>query len=568
MAKMIPEKYDEDTFSYGERQVFQSLKSLPDEYTVFHSVKWNDRNEKGRIVWGEADFTILHPVKGILVIEVKSGGIECNDQVWTQIRTDNGMRSLMGCPLSQAGRSKYEFIKILRSSLPNGFYCMVEQAVWFPSVSYLEKIGELPPFYAKEIVLSQEALAAPQKFIDKIYAYYNSAHHTRLNQETVERIIRVFAPQFKAFPGMQSKRKEAEYVYHKMTREQSVLLDYLEEQAVAAIQGNAGTGKTMLALEKARRLSDEGQNVLFLCFNRYLYEFLARSFPIARVTYTNLYALTCKLRNSANVSDAQINELLNHYDRYDWNYKSILVDEGQDFQDDRLISLQAIAEKNQGCFYVFYDKNQLVQQWELAQWLYHADCRLVLNRNCRNSFSIAATSCKPIQIEPKLPETTIMGTMPEFHITSCKHAFLTRLSELIAHYLKNGFGAEQICVLTIKTEESSLLYGQTYIGKHPLTDTMRKGCVQFSTVRKFKGLESDIVILIDIDAKISDLNERRLFYTGASRAKHYLNIVFCGDDKLLNDLAAAITTFNQESNAQNPLKIIATGLKVKPKMHS
>jgi hypothetical protein len=563
MAKMIPEKYSEDTFSYGEIQVFEKLKCLPNEYTVFHSVKWNDRNTKSCIVWGEADFTVLHPQNGILVIEVKSGGIECANQVWTQIRTDNGMRSPMNCPLSQAGRSKYKFIQMLQANLNKGFYCHVEQAVWFPSVSSVDAIGELPLSYAREIVLLKDALNAPLKFINRIYDYYDSARHTNLDQENMTKIIRVLAPQFKAIPSMQTRREEAEYVFHRMTQEQSILLDYLEEQPVAAIQGNAGTGKTLLAIEKAKRLSAEGQSVLFLCFNRYLYEFLMRSFPLPKVTYTNLYALACRLLNVSQASDALISELLDHYDRYDWAYKNIIVDEGQDFSDDHLISLQAIAEKMTGCFYVFYDKNQLIQQWELSQWLYDVDCRLVLSRNCRNTLSIAETSCKPIQISPKMNAGSVLGDMPRFYATDCEKAFLMQTFELVRYYRKNGFRAEQICILTAKTEDTSLLHGQTFIGDCPLSEILKDGCVRFSSIRKFKGLEADIVIMIDVDAESFALNGKKLFYTGTSRAKHYLDIVFCGDERMLRDLATVVTTFNPGSNAQNPLKIIATGLKVK-----
>ena len=49
----------------------------------------------------------------------------------------------------------------------------------------------------------------------------------------------------------------------RLTKEQNSLLDYLEEQRVAAIQGAAGTGKTWLAVEKAQKLAGSGK-VLFL----------------------------------------------------------------------------------------------------------------------------------------------------------------------------------------------------------------------------------------------------------------------------------------------------------------
>ena len=43
----------------------------------------------------------------------------------------------------------------------------------------------------------------------------------------------------------------------RLTREQSILLDFLEEQDRAVIGGGAGTGKTILAVEHARRLATE-----------------------------------------------------------------------------------------------------------------------------------------------------------------------------------------------------------------------------------------------------------------------------------------------------------------------
>ena len=132
---MIPSVMENDNDSWGEKKVFEALKTrLSSEYTVFHSVRWNDRNEKQTIVWGESDFTIFHPLKGIIVIEVKSGGIECVNDHWSYIRTDNGEKHDMKNPLKQADRSKYRF-KDLRDdvlgteeTLPAGVkpdYCLI-----------------------------------------------------------------------------------------------------------------------------------------------------------------------------------------------------------------------------------------------------------------------------------------------------------------------------------------------------------------------------------------------------------------------------------------------------------
>jgi len=90
MAKMIPASEDDFNNSLGERQVFSALRDgLPGDYTVSHSFRWNKRTQSGRVEWGEGDFTIFHPKFGILVIEVKSGGIALGNGQWWYERKDN-----------------------------------------------------------------------------------------------------------------------------------------------------------------------------------------------------------------------------------------------------------------------------------------------------------------------------------------------------------------------------------------------------------------------------------------------------------------------------------------------
>lgn len=63
---------------------------------------------------------------------------------------------------------------------------------------------------------------------------------------------------------------------NQLLHEQYRLLDFLEEQNSAVINGAAGTGKTMIAVEKARRHSINGEKVLFMCYNRLLCDYLIK----------------------------------------------------------------------------------------------------------------------------------------------------------------------------------------------------------------------------------------------------------------------------------------------------
>ena len=146
MAKMIPTAVSDFHGSIGEEKVYESLAQLPDDYVVFHSVHWNRVRSNGGVDWGEADFAVFHPDRGLLVIEVKSGGISCHDGVWYQTNTLTGERIRMKRPpMVQAERSKYQFKDLLADAKTVAARtCWVECAVWFPSLEDQAVVGMMP----------------------------------------------------------------------------------------------------------------------------------------------------------------------------------------------------------------------------------------------------------------------------------------------------------------------------------------------------------------------------------------------------------------------------------------
>ena len=70
-----------------------------------------------------------------------------------------------------------------------------------------------------------------------------------------------------------------------MLSEQKCILNYLTEQKTAVIQGVAGTGKTLIAMEKARRHADAGERVLFLCYNAQLKTYLSENYTHENIDY-------------------------------------------------------------------------------------------------------------------------------------------------------------------------------------------------------------------------------------------------------------------------------------------
>ncbi len=168
MARFYPTIDDDFHGSDGEIQVYQALQQLSDGYVVFHSFRWLGESGQYRSE-GEGDFIVFHPTKGILSIEVKSGGIGYQDGSWIQINRRNNSEKRIN-PLGQAAETQYRIQRILRQHFP--YDCpMIGRAAWFTSVAMDSKL-RLPAEAVPEIILDQLSLAHPEEALDKVYAYW------------------------------------------------------------------------------------------------------------------------------------------------------------------------------------------------------------------------------------------------------------------------------------------------------------------------------------------------------------------------------------------------------------
>ena len=171
MARFIPEiKPEYFNNSYGEKSVYEALRSLNDEYTVFYSLSWVGVDGNQSI--GEADFVIFHPMKGIAVIEVKSGEIDFKDGIWTQINTRTQFSKQID-PFGQARKSQFDLFERLRNAklgfkLPMFCYC-----AWFPSIALSNDLI-LPPESPRQIILDINSLTNPEKSINDMFDYWST----------------------------------------------------------------------------------------------------------------------------------------------------------------------------------------------------------------------------------------------------------------------------------------------------------------------------------------------------------------------------------------------------------
>ena len=599
---MAATMYPSELLEFDERSkedlIYKALRDgLSSEYHVFHSQQIRHVDDSAALREKEIDFLIYHKDKGVLCLEAKHCDPKRKQEfgfVNGRWQYSNGMEMKFGSrvPSEENGgggpfmQAKYEQLEVrdsvFRAALENKCrrespqcdhrdiknYCdeflarfKIGYGVCFHGLTRDEiNAKSFPPEASKDLVLSLDDFKSgrTQQAIDSLYAIkVGNCTITRIDDNEHDWILNeVLCP---AFNVRMSKRTGALYeeiMYSYLLKEQVAVLNFLEGQHSAAINGLAGTGKTYVAMEWARRCASRNERVLYICFNSALKDFLEEQFRhesnsnlVDFRTFAGYITNDLCIRELTSSqqylrADEKITDMLGSFP-----YQHVIVDEGQDcalsyiedshFIDDmKEIALYDSGDGKRRSFYLFYDQHQIVAGRGgyikcLPRVIRDSDAKLTLYKNCRNTRAIAAVSTKGVL---NLRQRLIMangvsdGVNPEFYCAKSKEDALNRVIQ-IASGCRDTFSAKDIVVLSC---DSSGLAGDAYpensIVKSKLSKRDGKiffnNAYEFSTYRKFKGLDRAVVILVDItkDCFIGD-QSCMPFYEGSSRARQRLYVV-------------------------------------------
>ena len=559
MAIMIPDTPRNFATASLEGIMFDALQKLPNDYYVFHSFRMISVTNN-TLHESETDFVIFNQKYGIICLEAKAGAVEYRDGNWFYA---SGTKMKHEGPFVQASLNKHKLRQYIERSRSASLLerCKFLHGVWFPSVT-TEMLNSMhfPPDADKKIVLTKDALDNPEPYLERIYALDTQKKiSTSLTNDDVKRMIReVLCPHFNVFPTATFENDLKKMVFHRLLKEQSGILNFLSEQKTAVINGAAGTGKTMIAVEKAQRHANDGDEVLYLCFNVKLRDYLENTYSNDNIDFFTIAALACKICGTTTANYQNLKSRLDDmFFHGNFPYKHIIVDEGQDFGADGIDELEILEllrdivtdESVNGTFYVFYDKLQLVQSKQIPKYIEDADCKLTLYRNCRNTENIATTSLKVIpERKPILIESSVKGVPAKIYYRTAETS-ITCLDEVIKEFLSDGI--KDLVILTCKTESESFLANEVRNGKY-------QDKYLFTTCRKFKGLEADGVILIDVDSETFNSHNVMLYYVGTSRARIRLGLIAQLDDNDCQEILTNCLKFDRK--IRNPRRELASAL--------
>ncbi len=553
---MLPQ-VDPATIEHGsERPVYVALRDqLSEEFTVLHSYPWLRRGGRAKALQeGEADFVVLHHQLGLLVLEVK-GGVELwhEDRKWFR-RTSGGTKEIKD-PFEQAKRSMHELAKFAcersRGKLADGDF-VYGHAVVFPQMDFE---GPLPHHVDRATLISRPEARQMESAIRRAFRSWAPDPRRQLSRDGFKVLCEALLPKFKLVRRIGPEVQEIRQGLMELTEEQAEAVAGIYENDRVLVKGAAGSGKTVLALIRAKTLAQEGKRTLFVCYNKALASWLrrqAREDPdssdwIRQLTINHFHGMARDLANKADLEynppqeesaeslkrefyeehvPILIEEAVNKNRELgaDIRFDALVVDEAQDFRElwwDVLT--KSLLQDPATPIYAFMDPNQtLWEQNEEASILSNFPVYR-LPKNCRNTQLIAVTSAHIMSLRPEPDPRSPQGNQLEIHqlneISDQKREVIKRLKELMG---KDGMKPCQIAVIGPSRLSNGSLKNVATIKGVPLTsnsDEWLDGCgLLVTTSRSFKGLEADIVVLYDLE-KLGKKFQRADLYVACTRAK-------------------------------------------------
>jgi DNA polymerase III delta prime subunit len=553
MALMMPRFISSANSPPGELKVFNALKDCPlaKDWIVLHSLDLANHTTQ---ISGEADFVIIVPDLGILVLEVKSHKyIKYEHGNWW---LGNNPQPETRGPFKQALNAMHSIRKYVdnhSADLGNTFFT---SAVCFSDANFSQRSPEWHNWEIidKELFERHEIGLTVSNILKKAHELAESKN-IRLrgpNPEASEQLAKILRPSAEAIPSAKAIRKELDNELKECTDEQFHALDAMADNPKNIFNGPAGCGKTTLAVELARRYQETGKakDTLFLCFNNLLHRSIEEEISLKApdITFSTFHKFLLeqtKLKpKERDLNDSVFwNEILPetamemHFNQQLQNFGYLILDEAQDlFQTNYLDALDLYLEggfknSNWNIFGDFsnqdiFSKGEITIEDFKSKWAQNFST-FKLSINCRNTVDIASYVEGLGRMTPPYRKTLRQGNEePNLSLYSDINDETSKVKKCIGMLLKKGIRTHDIVILHPQKDACPVVQSlnedpdfQTKISPYTTNGTGIRHC----SIQKFKGLESSAVIIADFD-ELRSSYQVSLFYIGLSRALNYLNI--------------------------------------------
>lgn len=550
---MIPSTIHPSVRSTAEKRLFRILQHAKgtEEWICLHSLALARHARKRR---GELDFVILAP-QGLFVLEVKGGRVARREGKWIFTDRYGFEHEKEESPFDQASGGMFSLEHALRKEFGTDNRLgrlLMGYGVMFPDILFEEQGCDAP----RELVYDiRDARNPISDYIDRVSRFAKSvrgsdrALPSRDDRNAIAKFLR---GDFEAIPLLAAREDSARESLARMTDTQFLVLDSFDSQRAVIVEGGAGTGKTLLALEVARREAREGRRVLLLCFNRLLAEFLSASLENEKesievgsifqkmdnlIRASSLHGEFEKARKTADSTEL-FSKLYPEYsqlallEEVEAPFDVLVVDEGQDMLTQQNLDFWGACLAGSlegGRWRIFMDSNNQagvfgVQENAAADRLRRLGVTHHLMINCRNTVQIADET--EMLACPRVKTTGVSSGLPvAYSWYSNEGEQEKKLARILRKLSEEQILPGQVTVLSPRREEACCAHRiqEPQLEKlspenvrYAITGATKS--ITYASVSAFKGLENDYIVLTDIEELEADW-WKSVVYVGMSRAR-------------------------------------------------
>ena len=550
MVTFIPPYMGEEIKSNAEKKMYDVLQELEiEDAYVLHSLGLPKHQSK---IYGEIDFVVVCK-RGVACLEIKGGRVECREGKWVFADRYGVEHQRPEGPFAQVTGNMFSLLTELKNRFPANPHMkniLVGCGVVFPDIEFKSSSQEI----IQEIIYDSRT-GNITAYLNAVFDYWSERQHrepSKLSKSDVKDIVNYLRGDFSFIPALRDRLNNIEQRLVRLTNEQTQIMNALGMNSHLLIEGNAGTGKTLLATEFARKRAERGDKVLYLTFNKNLANNInSQITDTDNLKVTNIHALfgeyvTVDVDKMQENPQKYFGEILPEQ-FFDWisslpseeldtlKYDLLVMDEGQDIiKPIFLYSLDALLKNGleKGDWAIFYDEKQNIYNPEYADGMEiiesYSCTKFKLFVNCRNTVQIGTYSSKTsgVEISEFLHEN---GEEVQKISYTDKADFRQKIKGILKNLRAEKIDLTDVVFLAPKKYSNSILNGMG-IEVNELGDDFDydSHLPRYATIQGFKGLDAKIVILVDVD-NILDKNYSRFMYIAGTRARTLLYVVASED---------------------------------------
>lgn len=558
MAKLLPPYIDKSCKSTGEKMLFEIFKNstFTKDWIVLHSLNLSQHTVR---LYGEIDFLILIPGGGIFVMEVKGGDVKCIDGVWHYTNKFNVTNTSNVGPFNQARDAMFslrsaiekefgkghKFTKIL-----SGFLCA------FPHINFDKHSVEYEPWQ----ILDKDSITnGTQTFFENLVKQFKNKHKNQRwfsekdslpDANDLNSLCDFLRGDFERVRTVKERLAEFDKEVKKYTEEQYRILDSIQLNDRSVTQGSAGTGKTMIALESAVRAAAEGKTVFLTCYNRLIGEWMQKQVEEwkDKITVSSLHSFLIEQSKGFDYDTTQ-NSKEDFYSKYlplllrgvyqkgiSKKFDKLIVDEGQDLIREEYLSLfdsMVTGGLTNGNWEIYgdFERQAIYAQLSRTEMLdllkgsgQHSN--FLLKINCRNTKQVGEETSLISGFEkPPFLLEHLEGIPVEYLFYKDEAEQKKLLAEHLKKLSENKLPLHELIIVSPRKFEKSCSNSFSGFTIKEIKSTSEIVATQnfygFATVQSYKGMESNYVMITDIEDLTSEI-AKSLLYVGMSRARYGL----------------------------------------------